>query len=277
MSANQAQIEFWNGPAAERWVNEQARLDRALSSIDVLGLERADPAPGERAVDLGCGCGASTLRLAERVGPAGKVLGIDISGPMLARARDRARSMPWIEFQEADAAEHRFAQHSDLVYSRFGSMFFADPVAAFSNLKMALRAGGRLCLICWRSAEDNPWYFIPLRAAETVVPPLAPTEPGAPGPFAFASGERLRDVLGQAGFSNVETERVDTTVVTSTTGLGEAVEFSMVAGPVARMLAGTDAETAARARTAVTTALRDHVRDDRVALAASIWIATGRA
>jgi len=277
MSANQAQIEFWNGPAAERWVNEQARLDRALAPIDVLGLERAAPAPGEQVIDLGCGCGASTLRLAERVGEAGKVLGVDISKPMLARARDRARSMPWVSFQEADAAEHRFAGNADLVYSRFGSMFFVDPVVAFSNLKKALRSGGRLCIVCWRSADDNPWYLIPLRAAETVVPPLPPTEPGTPGPFAFASDARLRDVLGKAGFTQVQTERVDTPICLSTAGLGEAVEYAMLAGPVARMLFGADASAMARTRAALATALRDHVRDERVALPASVWIATGRA
>jgi len=277
MSANQPQIEFWNGPAAERWVNEQARLDRALAPIDVLGLERAAPAPGERVIDLGCGCGASTLRLAERVGPTGNVLGVDISKPMLARARDRARSMPWVSFQEADAAEHRFAGDADLVYSRFGSMFFVDPVVAFSNLKKALRSGGRLCIVCWRSADDNPWYLVPVRAAQTVVPPLPPAEPGAPGPFAFASEERLRDVLGKAGFTKVEAERVDTPVCLSTAGLGEAVEYALLAGPVARMLLGADGETIVRARTALEAALVPHLKDQRVALPASIWIATGRA
>jgi SAM-dependent methyltransferase len=277
MSANQAQIEFWNGPTADRWVNEQARLDRALAPIDVLALERAAPAPGERVIDLGCGCGASTLRLAERVGPTGKVLGVDISKPMLARARERARSMPWVELREADAAEHRFAGDADLVYSRFGCMFFVDPVAAFSNLRQALRSGGRVCLVCWRGADDNPWYLIPLRAAETVVPPLPPNEPGAPGPFAFASEERLRGVLSKAGFSKVEAERVDTPISLSTTGLDEAVEYALLAGPVARMLLGADQDTILRTRTALATALRDHVRDERVALPASIWIATGQA
>ena len=277
MSANQAQIEFWNGPAADRWVNEQARLDRALAPIDVLGLERAAPAPGERVVDLGCGCGASTLRLAERVGPSGHVLGVDISKPMLARARERARSMPWVDFQEADAAGHRFAGNADLVYSRFGSMFFVDPVAAFSNLRTALRSGGRLCIVCWRSADENPWYLVPLRAAETVVPPLPPTEPGAPGPFAYAPDGRLHEVLGKAGFSKIEAERVDTAICLSTTGLGEAVEYALLAGPVARMLLGADPDAVARTRTAVATALRGHVRDERVALPASVWIATARA
>jgi SAM-dependent methyltransferase len=277
MSANQAQIEFWNGPAANRWVSEQARLDRALVPIDLLALDRAAPAEGERVIDLGCGCGASTLRLAERVGPTGKVLGVDISQPMLARARERARSMPWIELALADAAEHRFAGDADLVYSRFGSMFFADPVAAFANVRKSLRSDGRLCIVCWRSANDNPWYLIPVVAAETVVPPLPPSEPGAPGPFAFAAEGRLSQILEQAGFSKIESERVDTPLCVSTTGVGEAVEFALHAGPVARMLLGANEDTVLRTRAALERALEPHVRDERVALPASVWIARARA
>src|SRR5690242_10265645 len=116
MTVNQSQIEFWNGPAAQRWVTEQERLDRALGPVDALALERAQPRLGERVIDLGCGCGASTLRLAERVGAAGKVLGVDISAPMLARARERAAGIPWVDFYEGDAAEHRFPGDANLVY-----------------------------------------------------------------------------------------------------------------------------------------------------------------
>jgi SAM-dependent methyltransferase len=277
MSTNQAQIEFWNGPAAQRWVTEQERLDRAFGPIDELGLERAAPRAAERVVDVGCGCGASTLRLAERVGPEGRVLGIDVSAPMLARARERARAMGWIEFREGDAAEHRFAGDADLVYSRFGSMFFVDPPAAFANLRKALRPGGRLCLVCWRSADDNPWFQIPLRAAETVVAPLPPAEPGAPGPFAFAAEDRLRDVLERAAFTSVAVERRDLPICASSTGLAEAVEFALRAGPVARMILDVDKETVKRVRAVVADALAEHMRDQRVALPASIWIATARA
>jgi len=277
MSANQAQIDFWNGPAAERWVKEQERLDRALGPVDDLALERARPREGERVVDLGCGCGASTLRLAERVGPKGTVLGVDISAPMLARARERVRSLPWVAFHEGDAAEHPFAGDADLVYSRFGSMFFTDPRAAFTNLRTALRSGGRLCIVCWRAANDNPWYLVPLRAAETVVPALPPAEPGAPGPFAFADETRLREVLDAAGFTRIATERHDSPICTSTTGLPEAVEFSVRAGPVSRMLLDADADTATRVRAAISRALTEHVRGGRVELGASVWIATAAA
>lgn len=273
MSTNQAQIEFWNGPASLRWVTEQERLDRALGPIDALALERARPREGEHVVDLGCGCGASTLQLAERVGPKGKVLGVDISAPMLARARERTRSLPWVAFHEGDAAEHRFTGDADLVYSRFGSMFFADPRAAFTNLRKALHPQGRLTIACWRSANDNPWYFVPLRAAETILAPLPPVEPGAPGPFSFADDQRLREVLGGAGFTAVEIERRDLPICTSTTGLAEAVEFSVRAGPVARMILDVDADTAARVRAAISSAMAEHLRDQRVEIGASVWIA----
>jgi ubiquinone/menaquinone biosynthesis C-methylase UbiE len=274
MSTNQSQIEFWNGPAAQRWVTEQERLDRALGPIDDMALERARPRQGEHVVDLGCGCGASTLRLAQRVGPQGKVLGVDISAPMLARARERTQSMPWVSFHEGDAAVRRFAGDADLVYSRFGSMFFVDPRAAFANLRTALRPGGRLCLICWRAADENPWYLLPLRAAETVVAPLPAVEPGAPGPFAFADDARLRDILASAGFKNLAIERRDAKVCTSTTGLDEAVEFSVRAGPVSRMLLDADADTVARARSAISKVLSQHIRNERVELGASIWLAS---
>ena len=257
-------------------MTEQERLDRTLGPIDEMAQERAAPRPGERVVDLGCGCGASTLRLAERVGPSGKVLGVDISGPMLARARERAQGMPWVEFHEGDAAEHRFAGDADLVYSRFGSMFFVDPRQAFTNLRRALRPGGRLCIVCWRPAQDNPWYLVPLRAAETVVAPLPPVEPGAPGPFSFADEGRLRDVLEGAGFSHVAIERRDLGVTLSATGMNEAVEYAVRAGPVSRMLLDADVDTVTRVRAAIAQALAGYARGERVELAASVWIATAQ-
>jgi len=202
---------------------------------------------------------------------------VDVSAPMLARARERARSIPWIAFHEGDAAEHRFSGDADLVYSRFGSMFFVDPPAAFANLRAALGPGGRLCLVCWRSVEDNPWFRIPLCAAETVVAPLPALEPGVPGPFAFADEARLRDVLGRAGFTRVEIERRDTPICASTTGLAEGVEFAVRAGPVARMVLDADADTVTRVRKAIADALSPHVRNERVELGASVWVATTRA
>ena len=276
MSANQAQIDFWNGPAAVRWVTEQERLDRAFLPIDEVGLDRAGARLGERVIDIGCGCGATTIKLAERVGPTGSVRGVDISTRMLARAKERTRPFPRVDLVEADAAAYRFEADADLVFSRFGSMFFADPLAAFTNIRTALRRGGRICLVCWRSPDDNPWYTVPLRAAESVVPPLPAFEPGAPGPFSFAARERLDEVLTRAGFTAVNLERHDTTICASSSGLAEAVEFSVLAGPVARMILDADEGAVARVRKALADALTPHLRGERVELGASIWLATAR-
>ena len=276
-SSNQAQIDFWNGPAAERWVTEQERLDRVLRPLGDLGLEKVTPREGERAIDVGCGCGATTVLLAERVGKTGKVLGIDVSERMLARARARTANMPWVELALGDAAERRFAGDADFIFSRFGSMFFADPKKAFTNLRTALRSDGRLCLVCWRTPEDNPWYLVPQRAAESSVPPLPPVEPGAPGPFSFADGERLERVLADAGFRDIVIERRDQLVPQSTTGLDEAVEVAALAGPIARMLVDADAATIARVRDVVRASLAPYARAERVEMMASVWLATARA
>ena len=258
-------------------MSEQERLDRVLRPLGDLGLEKVAPRAGERAVDVGCGCGATTVLLAERVGKTGKVLGVDVSERMLARARARTANMPWVDLELGDAAEKRFAGDADLMFSRFGSMFFADPLKAFTNLRTALRSGGRLCLVCWRAPEDNPWYVVPLRAAETIVPPLPPVEPGAPGPFAFADGERFRRVLSDAGFRDVVVERRDQLVPQSTTGLDEAVEVAVLAGPIARMLVDADASAIARVRAVIREALAPYARAERVEMMSSVWLATARA
>jgi SAM-dependent methyltransferase len=274
---NQSQIELWNGPGAERWVSEQERLDRSFAPIDAIGMARAGARPGERVIDLGCGCGGSTLQLADAVGAAGAVLGVDISAPMLARARERGGARPWITWLQADAALHPFSGDADLLYSRFGAMFFEAPAAAFANLQRALRPSGRLCLICWRSPEENPWYGVPMRAALSVLPPPAPSAPDAPGPFAFAARERVSAILAAAGFAHIEFDAQDTALCISTTGLADAVDFALQAGPVARLLAGTDRDTVASVQGAIAAALASYASQERVALPAGVWIVTARA
>jgi SAM-dependent methyltransferase len=274
MSTNQPQIDFWNGAAALRWVTEQERLDRAFLPIDEVGFRQAAAQPGERVIDLGCGCGATTVALAERVGPTGKVRGIDISSPMLARARERARPFSWVDFVEGDAAEHRFAGDADLVYSRFGSMFFADPVAAFANIKRALVDGGRVALAVWRTPDDNPWHALPLRAAIAVLDDKpAPTSPDAPGPMSFANPDRLRSVLTSAGFHDVDLRRFDFSVQFSSTGVDDAIEFALEAGSVARVVGGVSDAVRARVRDAVRPVLAKEMRGDTIAMRASIWLA----
>jgi SAM-dependent methyltransferase len=272
------QHEHWNGPGGQRWVNEQERLDRVLAPLGTLAIESAAPRAGERVIDIGCGCGASTLELGTCVGSGGSVLGVDISAPMLARARERARAqrLDWVSFAEGDATTYAFGGDADLVFSRFGSMFFPDPPAAFANLRRALRPGGRLRLITWRRFEENAWGRVPLEAALTVLGPQPPPPPpGSPGPFGLSSEPYVRELLSGAGFAQVSLEAVDRTLEVSSRGLEEAVSFSLHAGPAARVLLGADPDTIARVTAAVRKALEPYLQGERVQLGAAAWIVSG--
>jgi SAM-dependent methyltransferase len=279
---NADQIAYWNAQTGERWVGQQALLDAQIEALGLAAMERAQPAPGERALDVGCGCGQTTLQLAERVAPTGSVVGIDVSAPMLARARERAASHPGagvrIRFENADA-QTAALEPCDLVFSRFGVMFFADPAAAFANLARALRPGGRLAFVCWQAVDRNPWVLVPLRAIAGIVPLPPPPAPGAPGPFSFADPERVRGILAAAGFAEVEVEREEGELaIGAGGGLERAVEFSLQMGPVGAALREAGATDAARGRAAaaIREALAPLVTPAGVRAGYAVWIATAR-
>ena len=207
---NADQIAYWNGVGGRRWTDRQERQDVILAPVSELLFARTAVEPGERVIDIGCGCGSTTIELARRVGPTGHVVGVDVSVPMLARARDRALPGMPIEFVEADATVYRFPRGlADLLCSRFGVMFFADPASSFANLRGALRSGGRLVFACWREPQANPWMALPLREVYKHVPDLPQSGPEDPGPFAFAQADRVRRILDQAGFSAIALVPVD--------------------------------------------------------------------
>src|SRR5271166_3800603 len=185
---NAAQAEYWNKVAGRRWTDRQEEQDLVLRPISDRLIAAADAKPGDRVIDVGCGCGATTIDFAARVSPGGEVLGLDISEPMLARARERApQSLP-IQFEPADATVYDLEPSgADLIVSRFGVMFFADPARSFANLRKGLKHGGRLAFACWREAKQNPFFIVPLREARKHAPPLPEMDPEAPGPFAFAN------------------------------------------------------------------------------------------
>ena len=209
MSANEDQIKYWNEGAGENWTQLQATMDRNLSAIHAVLMDFAAPAPGMAVLDIGCGTGTTTLALADRVGPEGKVTGLDISSPMLGLAKQRAQGQPAVDFVLADASAAQFRGDYDLLFSRFGVMFFDDPVGAFRNLRGALKPGGRLAFVCWRTPPENAWASAPLKAAKPFLPEVPPPDPLAPGPFAFADPERIRAILGEAGFAAVHIEKFD--------------------------------------------------------------------
>jgi SAM-dependent methyltransferase len=239
-------------------------------------MDRAGVAAGEVVLDVGCGCGATALELAERVGPAGRVLGLDLSGPMLERARSRARAAGAanLRFEQADAqtADLPAGAH-DLVFSRFGVMFFADPPAAFANLRRALRPGGRVSFVCWQRLADNAWMLVPLGALARHVALPPPPPPGAPGPFGFADAERVRAILAAAGFADVACDDVRQPLALGGGELDDAVEFALELGPTSAVLreAGAGPELRAKVAASMREALAPHVAGGRLSLASAAW------
>jgi SAM-dependent methyltransferase len=264
------QSEYWNGLAAERWITGRERLDRSMASIAEAALAVAAPRPGERVLDVGCGCGTTSIMLAERVGDS--VLGVDISGPMLAEARRRA---PSLRFLEADAASHRFEAAFDLLFSRFGVMFFADPPAAFRNLRAALAPGGRMVFVCWRAFRDNPWAFTPLTIARDLLPPSEPFDPEAPGPFAFADRDRLERILAAAGFAEI-TISAHEDVMHIGADPADAADYSVMVGPLARAMTGLPEETRELIRARVTEAFAEYTTPHGVQVPARVWLVVAR-
>jgi SAM-dependent methyltransferase len=199
---------------------------------------------------------------------------------MLTRARARAAGLAHVSFIEADAAKHDFALRADLLFSRFGVMFFADPVLAFSNLRRALAPQGRVAFICWRALEDNPWLGVPFAAVRRIAAadvPLPP--PDAPGPLAFADPERVRHILTRAGFSDVALAPFDHVMpLGDHKGLDAAVDQALTFGPTARLLAAVNADeaTLVRVRHAVRESLAPYAVADDVSLAAGAWIVSAR-
>ncbi len=279
-SANQQQIDYWNEVSGPRWVAAQERLDGMIEGLGLAGMDGAGVAAGERVIDVGCGCGATSLALAGRVGATGGVLGVDISGPMLARARERADAagLHNLHFQQSDAQTHVFAAAAaDLVFSRFGVMFFDDPVAAFRNLRGSLRPGGRLAFVCWQPLDLNPWMALPMQAIAPFVEARPRPEPGEPGPYAFADPTRVRRILEDAAFEAIEIEGLS-----SAQRLGKASEDALDflltgVGPVASALTETTPTARAAAADALRALLARHETHDGVEFDSAVWIATARA
>jgi len=235
-SDNADQIAEWNGVMGQRWVARQHQIDRIVAPFGEAALKAASLRTGERVIDIGCGCGETSIAMARMVGPSGGVIGIDVSQPMLAVARSRGADCAHLAFREGDASEAELPANIDLLFSRFGVMFFSQPAAAFRHLRKALRTGGRCVFVCWRAPRDNPWTMTPLSAAReamNITPP--PADRDAPGPFAFADDERLRAILSSAGFSDIGMQRFDAAILLGATPRS-AAEAVVQMGPVSRLV-----------------------------------------
>lgn len=273
---NADQIAYWNAAAGETWASLQDRLDRQLAPLGLRARQALAPRPGEQILDVGCGAGQTTLDLAEAVMPGGTVLGVDISRPMLDLARRRAAGVAGVSFQEADAQTFAFAPASfDAAFSRFGVMFFADPVAAFRNIARALKPGGRLAFVCWRTPQENVFMSLPMAAAASVLPPpdAPPPPPAAQGPFAFADAAHVREILGKAGFGGIEIAAHDQKIGSG--DLDTTLEVALKIGPLGAMLREHPDRRDA-VIDALREALRPHLDAGGVRLDSASWIVTAR-
>lgn len=232
---NLAQRDYWNDQAGPKWARLQGVLDETFAEITELLVDTAAPGPDDAVLDIGCGAGDTTLAFARS---AGSVLGVDISTPLLDVARQRIASSGRAnaKVSEADAQTHPLPPATfDLAVSRFGVMFFADPVAAFANIRGALKPGGRLLMACWAGLDVNPWFRLPAEAAASILGPTEPTPPRAPGPMAFAEDEYARGILAAAGFDDVS-NRVARPMLRPPGTFAEATALATQVGPAARLL-----------------------------------------
>ena len=264
------QAAYWNGPGGEGWLAAYQRIQRAIGDIGDVGLAAAAPQHGEHVIDIGCGTGDTTAALARAVGLTGHVLGVDISEPLITAAR--AHRLDNATFVVGDAATHPFQTgHYDLVFSRFGVMFFADPVAAFRNIRRALKPAGRLVFIAWRTPQENPWGTTPVRAAQPFLPPQPRPGPEDPGQFAFGDRARVERILGEAGFKALRFEPIDRQIWMGDT-VAEVVAGAGKFGPLARAFAGAEPAAIEKAKQAIAEVLTPHEGSEGVRLPGACWL-----
>lgn len=268
--------DYWKTAGGQAWVEHEALMDRLNRPVGDRVADRAAARPGARVLDIGCGAGATTLDMARRLGPTGTCVGVDVSDALLELGRQRAREagVANAEFLTADAQTHDFGDGTfDAAISRYGVMFFADPDAAFENLRRALRPESVLAFACWRAPADNPLTQVPLEAAAPFLaePLRAPTE--GPGRFAFADPERVRGILQRSGWREIDIAPLD---VPTPLSLDEMLTLSLKLGLLGALLPTLDEVTRGRIEHAVAERFAQHAVDGRIALSAACWLVTAR-
>ena len=265
------QAAFWNGPGGKMWLaSYERRISRGIRPFGEAALAAVAPKAGEQGLDVGCGTGETTADLAQAVGPGGKMMGLDISQPLIDTAR--ARNIANARFELGDATTFAFEPaRFDFLFSRFGVMFFGDPVAAFGNLRRALQPNGRVAFVCWRTPQENPWGLVPFRAAAPHLPPVERPGPEDPGQYAFGDRARVERILTQAGFAPPSFEPMDRPMRLGN-DLADTLENLSRFGPLSRAFADATPEQVAKAKEAVAAALKPHETADGISLAGAVWL-----
>lgn len=270
---------FWKEEGGEKWVENIDLLERQLGPLTETLMDRYAAAAGESVLDVGCGGGPTSIMLAGRVGESGRVLGVDISEIILDIAKRRGRGIHNLEFRTADAGSEDLGYGAfDLVFSRFGLMFFSRPLAAFKNLHRHLRSGGRMVFMCWRTLEENLWMTVPADAAFTVLPrpepPQEEPDPDTPGPFSLGERGRLEYLLDAAGFRDLRLETVDIDMQMG--NLDDAGHMATQLGPAAKVIQEAPDEDREAAVAAIKEALREYQTPSGVVIPSAAWIAAAQ-
>lgn len=270
---------YWNGEGGETWVRNMDRTEANMASMATVLLTRAAPRPGERVLDIGCGGGTTSRALAAQVAPDGDVVAVDISETILRVAGERHRGVTNLRFLQADAGAVNLGEQCfDLVFSRFGVMFFTDPVAAFVNLRRSLKPGGRMVFMCWRGMAENVWIAAPTAAAVATLGqahrPAPPADPRAPGPFALADAQYTQDILRQAGFVSVALEPLDDHMHLD--NVDTAIAYLKNMGPISQALPKVSPQQEQMVDEAMRSALCRYATADRLDLPSATWIVTAK-
>ena len=276
------QVQAWNGKQGEQWAANEARTERGLAPVLDALLAWSAPAPGMRIVDVGCGAGGTTLALSQAVSPqghekGGHVTGLDVSAVILEAARARLANTANTTLELADALTWASPAPADLLFSRFGVMFFGDPVAAFANLRRALKPGGTFAFAAWAALADNPWVNTPLQAALSTLPPQppedAPEDPEEPGQFAFGNPARIRRILHGAGYNPVRLRAFDFTMRWPGDDVARTATGLTTMGQVGRALRDRSEAERSRATEAIADTIAPLVQDGWITLPARVWLA----
>ena len=249
-SVNTGMRDFWNDAGGRMWVSHQEIIEAGMSPLGIKAIDELSIAPGERVLDIGCGCGGTTFELSKRVGNNGYVVGVDISEMIISSAKENKNleKQRNVDFKCLDAQTHTFSKNTfDAIFSRFGVMFFDDPVAAFKNLRASLRANGRLAFVCWQPVNAIEWISLPLEvvARHIELPPPTPAQPEAPGGFSFGDKNRVVKILSAAGFADIYIESFNTKINIGN-NLDEAQTFLTHIGPAGTVLDNPDIDNEIR-------------------------------
>jgi SAM-dependent methyltransferase len=276
VGVNAPQIEYWNGPAGDHWAKLADSQDVMLEPLGLAAMGACDIQPGHTVLDTGCGSGTTTFEIARRVGAEGRVLGIDLSAAMLDVGRKRLDShgIDNVTFENKDIATYPFEKGMfDRVFSRFGVMFFVDPVPAFTKIRSGMKPGARLAFVCWQALNKNPWMETPFKVALQHVPAPPPADPEAPGPMAFADPDRVRRILTAAGFDAINLEALELNLSFGADVRSTAQKLVQL-GPAARLLGNEPDDVKARVEDELREAIAGYQTDSGVKIGGATWIVT---